>query len=48
MSAAFAFGLAVGAAIVVFGRDTAVGRSLLLRLHLGLALLQRWLSGRRR
>ncbi len=47
MSLAFAVGLMVGAAIVVFGRDTAFGRRLLVQLHLRAAMLRRRLGRRR-
>jgi hypothetical protein len=36
----------IGAAVIVFGRDTAFGRGLLVRMHLQLALLRRWLKRR--
>ena len=47
MSLAFAVGLALGAAVIVFGRDTPAGRRPLVELHLRLALLRRWLAKHR-
>ena len=47
MSLAFALGLMIGAALVVFGRATPPGRRILVELHLRLALLRRWLRARR-
>jgi hypothetical protein len=41
MSWAFAVGAAIGAAVVVFGRETAAGVRLLTWLHVRLALLRR-------
>ena len=46
MSVAFAVGLAVGAGVVVFGRDTPAGRRVLVELHLRSAQVRRWLERR--
>ena len=46
MSLASAIGLAAGAALVVFGRDTPVGRRVLVELHLRSAQVRRWLKRR--
>ncbi len=46
MSLAFAFGLMIGAAVIVFGRDTPTGRRLAVQVHLRIALLRRWLARR--
>ncbi len=47
MSLAFALGMIIGVTLVVFGRNTSAGRRLLLELHLRVALLRRWLRGKR-
>ena len=47
MSLAFALGLMIGATVVVFGRETPLGRRILIGLHLHIALLRRWLRARR-
>ena len=47
MSLTFAVGLMIGAAVIVFGQVTALGRRLIVALHRCLALLRRWFERRR-
>ena len=45
MSLAFAIGLAIGSALVVFGRHTPPVERVIACMHLQAARLRRWLSG---